>query len=226
MVSRVGAPGPFQCRVGGRKAQGAWGPFRTGPSALRAPGGPQEHPCGGYRGQSLGLWLVTLPPPSAAVPVVCLPKLLPQLSVPPGPSLPTAWQAAPVCPPPPPSLAAWAAGPCPAHHGPALHSGPCLAFDKGSKGLRCLLAGSRIPLSQRLSPDGGRARSLQADVGLAQGSPRGWVQGSRCGGRLIEAHLVAGVPISSLREITLLLRLRHPNIVELKEVVVGNHLER
>ncbi|XP_059008805.1 cyclin-dependent kinase 10 isoform X1 [Mustela lutreola] len=34
-----------------------------------------------------------------------------------------------------------------------------------------------------------------------------------------------GVPISSLREITLLLRLRHPNIVELKEVVVGNHLE-
>ncbi|KAG8508149.1 Cyclin-dependent kinase 10 [Galemys pyrenaicus] len=34
-----------------------------------------------------------------------------------------------------------------------------------------------------------------------------------------------GVPISSLREITLLLRLRHPNIVELKDVVVGNHLE-
>ncbi|XP_045149499.1 cyclin-dependent kinase 10 isoform X3 [Echinops telfairi] len=34
-----------------------------------------------------------------------------------------------------------------------------------------------------------------------------------------------GIPISSLREITLLLRLRHPNIVELKEVVVGNHLE-
>ncbi|XP_032984868.1 cyclin-dependent kinase 10 isoform X2 [Rhinolophus ferrumequinum] len=34
-----------------------------------------------------------------------------------------------------------------------------------------------------------------------------------------------GVPVSSLREITLLLRLRHPNIVELKEVVVGNHLE-
>uniref|UniRef100_A0AAQ5XGY9 Protein kinase domain-containing protein n=1 Tax=Amphiprion ocellaris TaxID=80972 RepID=A0AAQ5XGY9_AMPOC len=30
-----------------------------------------------------------------------------------------------------------------------------------------------------------------------------------------------GIPISSLREITLLLRLRHPNIVELKEVVVG-----
>uniref|UniRef100_A0A5S6KSK6 Folliculin n=1 Tax=Xenopus tropicalis TaxID=8364 RepID=A0A5S6KSK6_XENTR len=34
-----------------------------------------------------------------------------------------------------------------------------------------------------------------------------------------------GIPISSLREINLLLRLRHPNIVELKEVVVGNHLE-
>ncbi|XP_048112266.1 cyclin-dependent kinase 10 isoform X2 [Alosa alosa] len=34
-----------------------------------------------------------------------------------------------------------------------------------------------------------------------------------------------GIPISSLREITLLLELRHPNIVELKEVVVGNHLE-
>ncbi|XP_035388003.1 cyclin-dependent kinase 10 isoform X2 [Electrophorus electricus] len=34
-----------------------------------------------------------------------------------------------------------------------------------------------------------------------------------------------GIPISSLREITLLLRLRHPNIVELKEVVVGSHLE-
>lgn len=35
-----------------------------------------------------------------------------------------------------------------------------------------------------------------------------------------------GMPISSLREITLLLELQHPNIVELKEVVVGNHLER
>ncbi|NXM81638.1 CDK10 kinase, partial [Oenanthe oenanthe] len=34
-----------------------------------------------------------------------------------------------------------------------------------------------------------------------------------------------GMPISSLREITLLLELKHPNIVELKEVVVGNHLE-
>lgn len=40
------------------------------------------------------------------------------------------------------------------------------------------------------------------------------------------APLSIGIPISSLREITLLLRLRHPNIVELKEVVVGNHLER
>lgn len=35
-----------------------------------------------------------------------------------------------------------------------------------------------------------------------------------------------GMPVSSLREITLLLELHHPNIVELKEVVVGNHLER
>uniref|UniRef100_A0A8C5JYE7 Cyclin-dependent kinase 10-like n=1 Tax=Jaculus jaculus TaxID=51337 RepID=A0A8C5JYE7_JACJA len=34
-----------------------------------------------------------------------------------------------------------------------------------------------------------------------------------------------GIPISSLQEITLLLRLHYPNIVELKEVVVGNHLE-
>ncbi|XP_058011124.1 cyclin-dependent kinase 10 [Ahaetulla prasina] len=34
-----------------------------------------------------------------------------------------------------------------------------------------------------------------------------------------------GIPISSLREITLLLKLQHPNVVELKEVVVGNHLE-
>uniref|UniRef100_UPI00398F5FB7 cyclin-dependent kinase 10 isoform X2 n=1 Tax=Pristiophorus japonicus TaxID=55135 RepID=UPI00398F5FB7 len=34
-----------------------------------------------------------------------------------------------------------------------------------------------------------------------------------------------GIPISSLREINLLLKLRHPNIVELKEVVVGNHLD-
>lgn len=42
----------------------------------------------------------------------------------------------------------------------------------------------------------------------------------------LRPRVVAGVPVSSLREITLLLRLRHPNIVELKEVVVGNHLER
>ncbi|KAG7473224.1 hypothetical protein MATL_G00093340, partial [Megalops atlanticus] len=34
-----------------------------------------------------------------------------------------------------------------------------------------------------------------------------------------------GIPISSLREITLLLKLRHPNVVELREVVVGSHLE-
>lgn len=34
------------------------------------------------------------------------------------------------------------------------------------------------------------------------------------------------MPVSSLREITLLLQFRHTNIVELKEVVVGNHLER
>lgn len=33
-----------------------------------------------------------------------------------------------------------------------------------------------------------------------------------------------GIPISSLREITLLLRLRHPNIVELREVAVGAQL--
>lgn len=38
--------------------------------------------------------------------------------------------------------------------------------------------------------------------------------------------LLSGIPISSLREINLLLRLRHPNIVELKEVVVGSQLER
>ncbi|XP_045553147.1 cyclin-dependent kinase 10 isoform X3 [Salmo salar] len=36
---------------------------------------------------------------------------------------------------------------------------------------------------------------------------------------------IVWIPISSLREITLLLKLRHPNIVELKEVVVGSHLE-
>lgn len=43
---------------------------------------------------------------------------------------------------------------------------------------------------------------------------------------LIKLCVCVGIPISSLREITLLLRLRHPNIVELKEVVVGSQLER
>jgi len=46
------------------------------------------------------------------------------------------------------------------------------------------------------------------------------------GSRAARPLLSTGMPISSLREITLLLQLRHPNIVELKEVVVGNHLER
>ena len=35
-----------------------------------------------------------------------------------------------------------------------------------------------------------------------------------------------GISISSLREITLLLNLKHKNVVELKEVVVGNRLDR
>lgn len=39
-------------------------------------------------------------------------------------------------------------------------------------------------------------------------------------------HDMEGVSISSLREINLLLCLRHPNIVELKEIVVGQHLDR
>jgi cyclin-dependent kinase 10 len=34
-----------------------------------------------------------------------------------------------------------------------------------------------------------------------------------------------GLPISSLREINILLNLRHKNIVELKEVVVGKRLD-
>ncbi|VDL99987.1 unnamed protein product, partial [Schistocephalus solidus] len=34
-----------------------------------------------------------------------------------------------------------------------------------------------------------------------------------------------GIPISSLREITLLLSMKHPNIVQLKEVVVGRSLD-
>lgn len=37
---------------------------------------------------------------------------------------------------------------------------------------------------------------------------------------------LTGIPISSLREITLLLSLKHPNIVQLKEVVVGRSLDR
>ncbi|KAM7537306.1 hypothetical protein Aperf_G00000064233 [Anoplocephala perfoliata] len=34
-----------------------------------------------------------------------------------------------------------------------------------------------------------------------------------------------GIPISSLREITLLLSIKHPNVVQLKEVVVGRSLD-
>jgi cyclin-dependent kinase 10 len=34
-----------------------------------------------------------------------------------------------------------------------------------------------------------------------------------------------GLPVSSLREINLLLNLKHKNIVELKEVVVGKRLD-
>ena len=35
-----------------------------------------------------------------------------------------------------------------------------------------------------------------------------------------------GIPISSLREMNILLHLRHENIVELKEIVVGKSLDR
>lgn len=35
-----------------------------------------------------------------------------------------------------------------------------------------------------------------------------------------------GVPISGLREINILLNLRHENIVELTEIVVGKSLDR
>lgn len=35
-----------------------------------------------------------------------------------------------------------------------------------------------------------------------------------------------GIPVSSLREINILLKLKHPNIVELKETVVGRSLQR
>ena len=38
--------------------------------------------------------------------------------------------------------------------------------------------------------------------------------------------LCAGIPISGLREINILLNLRHENIVQLNEVVVGKSLER
>ncbi|VDM16513.1 unnamed protein product [Hydatigera taeniaeformis] len=34
-----------------------------------------------------------------------------------------------------------------------------------------------------------------------------------------------GIPISSLREITLLLSIKHPNVVQLREVVVGRSLD-
>ena len=37
---------------------------------------------------------------------------------------------------------------------------------------------------------------------------------------------VTGLPISGLREINILLNLRHENIVELKEIVVGKSLDR
>ena len=39
-------------------------------------------------------------------------------------------------------------------------------------------------------------------------------------------NFFAGIPVSSLREINILLNLRHPNIVELKETVVGRSLQR
>lgn len=38
--------------------------------------------------------------------------------------------------------------------------------------------------------------------------------------------LFSGLPVSGLREINILLNLRHQNIVELQEVVVGKSLER
>ena len=41
-----------------------------------------------------------------------------------------------------------------------------------------------------------------------------------------EQYLCAGIPISGLREINILLNLRHENIVQLNEVVVGKSLER
>ncbi|KAA3671602.1 cyclin-dependent kinase 10 [Paragonimus westermani] len=48
----------------------------------------------------------------------------------------------------------------------------------------------------------------------------------RDGTREIEIeHRPSGIPISSLREITLLLSLKHPNVVHLREVVVGRGLD-
>ncbi|XP_022106471.1 cyclin-dependent kinase 10-like isoform X4 [Acanthaster planci] len=40
-----------------------------------------------------------------------------------------------------------------------------------------------------------------------------------------QPHICHGLPISGLREINLLINLRHENVVELKEVVVGSHLD-
>ena len=37
---------------------------------------------------------------------------------------------------------------------------------------------------------------------------------------------ITGIPVSGLREINILLNLRHENIVQLKEVVVGKSLDR
>lgn len=34
-----------------------------------------------------------------------------------------------------------------------------------------------------------------------------------------------GLPISTLREITLLINLRHENVVQMREVAVGKHLD-
>ena len=42
----------------------------------------------------------------------------------------------------------------------------------------------------------------------------------------LNVFLITGMPISVLREINILLNLRHENIVQLKEAVVGKSLER
>lgn len=42
---------------------------------------------------------------------------------------------------------------------------------------------------------------------------------------LLPFHLYEGLPICSVREIGILMQLRHKNIVELKEVAVGRELE-